>query len=109
MCSTVTVFALSVSTYVGAPPIRLSVVSRQATSVPSVQSQTGITTRNRDQDSHAQNSQVRRPAMRGPSPQSNWSQRAGSGIHGRYVRRLPAFHAAFAVFTARLVERSLPR
>ncbi|MFF3128734.1 hypothetical protein ACFVRD_42270 [Streptomyces sp. NPDC057908] len=83
MCSTVTVFALSVSTQVGAPPIRRSVVSRQATRVPRVQSQTGITTRNRDQDSHAQNSQVRRPPIFGPSPQSNCRQRPGSGIHGR--------------------------
>ncbi len=66
MCSTVTVLALSVSTYVGAPPIRLRVVSRQATKVPGIQSQSGNATRNRDQDSHAQNSQVRRPAMRGP-------------------------------------------
>lgn len=83
MCSTVTVFALSVSAQVGDPPIRRKVVSRQATSVPNVQSQTGITTRNHDHDSHAQNSQVRRPPMRAPSPQSNCSQRPGSGTHGR--------------------------
>jgi hypothetical protein len=74
-----------------------------------VQSQTGSTTRKRDQDSHAQNSQVRRPSIFEPSPQSNWSHIPGSGIQGRYVRRLPALHAAFAAFTARRVERGLPR
>jgi len=32
----------------------------------------------------------------------------GSGIHGRYVRRCPAFHAVFSSATARRVVRSLP-
>jgi hypothetical protein len=108
MCSTVTVFSLSVSAYVGAPPIVRSVVSRQASSEGRVRSQTGSTTRNRDQASHAQNTNVRRPAMRGPSPQSNCSHNPGSGIHGRNTRRLPARHALFARDTARRVERSDP-
>lgn len=49
----------------------------------------GITTRNRDQASHAQNNCVLRPATRGPSPQSNCTHSPGSATHGGYVRRRP--------------------
>ncbi len=61
----------------------------QATSVPRVWSQVGITTRNRYHASQAQNNDVRRAPMRGPSPQSNCSHIPGSGTHGRYGGRLP--------------------
>jgi hypothetical protein len=53
-------------------------------------SQVGITTRNRDQASHAQNSSVARitpgaagSGTFGPHPQSNCSHNPGSVIHGR--------------------------
>ena len=76
MCSTVTVFSLSVNAYAGAPPNRRNAVSKQASNVGRVRSQAGITTRNRDQASHRQNSSVARAAPPahgtiGPSPQSN--------------------------------------
>ena len=58
-------------------------VQARRSGVPRVWSQVGITTRNRDQASHAQNSYVRRPPIRGPSPQSNCSHIPGSGTHGR--------------------------
>lgn len=77
------VLALSESTYVGTPPIARNVVSRFDASVPTVESHTGITTRNRDHASQAQNSQVLRPAISGPLPQSTCSQSPGSGTHGR--------------------------
>lgn len=48
-----------------------------------VLSKTGMTTRNRDQASHAHHSDVRRPPMRGPSPRSHCGQSAGSAIQGR--------------------------
>lgn len=108
MCSTVTVFSLSVNAYVGAPPIERRVASRQASSDGRVRSQTGIMTRNRDQASQAQNNNDRLPAIRGPSPQSNCNHKPGSGIHGRNTRRCPACHAFFAAATARRVERSEP-
>jgi hypothetical protein len=104
----VTVFALSLSRNAGTPPTCRNVASRQAISEPIVWSHTGITTRNRDQASHAQNNCVLRPSMRGPSPQSNCSHRPGSAIHGRYVRRRPARHAIFASRTERRVVRSVP-
>src|SRR5439155_10808355 len=107
-CSTVTVLALSPSRYVGAPPMRRKVASRHAISVPRLWSQVGITTRNRDQASHAQNRLVLRPFTRGPSPQSNCSHSPGSGTHGRYVRRRPARQALLAAATARRVVRSVP-
>jgi hypothetical protein len=107
-CSTVTVFSLSVSTYVGTPPIARNVLSKQDATVGNVLSRTGITTRNRDQASHAHHSQVRRPSTRGPSPQSNWHHIPGSGIHGRNTRRCPARYDAFATATARRVVRSVP-
>ena len=94
-CSTVTVFSLSVNTNAGAPPRRRSVASRQVRAVPSLWSQVGITTRNRDQASHAQNSDVARgrpsgPNTTGPAPQSNCNHNPGSVIHGRYPRRRPS-------------------
>lgn len=61
----------------------------QVTSVGRVRSQVGITTRNRDQASQAQNNKVGRgspppgPGTFGPQPQSNWSHKPGSVIHGR--------------------------
>ena len=51
--------------------------------VPSCWSQAGITTRNRDQASHAANSWVFRPLISGPSPQSHCSHIPGSGTQGR--------------------------
>ena len=113
MCSTVTVFSLSVSAYVGAPPTRRNAVSTQDNNVGRVRSQAGITTRNRDQASHRQNSSVARAAppahgTTGPTPQSNWHHIPGSVIHGRYVRRCPARQQAFASATARRVVRSSP-
>jgi len=85
--SSVTVFSLSVSRYVGAPPTARNVVSRHDTSVPIVRSHVARMTRNRDHASQAQNKFVRRPPIRGPSPQSNCSHIPGSGTHGRYLRR----------------------
>jgi hypothetical protein len=67
MCSTVTVFSLSVYAYVGAPPITRSVASGQPNNVGKVRSHVGSTTRNRDQPSQAQNSNVPRPS-RVPHP-----------------------------------------
>ena len=66
-----------------------TVVSRHVNSVPSLRSQVGITTRNRDQASQAQNSNVGRgrpsgPNTIGPAPQSNCNHKPGSVIHGRY-------------------------
>ena len=58
-----------------------------ATTVGSVLSQVGITTRKRLQASQAHQSIASRPPILGPWPQSNWSHIPGSGIHGRYTRR----------------------
>ena len=57
----------------------------------SVRSHVGITTRNRDHASHAQNNSVCRGARSarvgsgtcGPHPQSNCNHNPGSVIHGR--------------------------
>src|SRR5271165_4346727 len=68
MCPVVTVFSLSVSTYVGAPPTLRKVTSRAANTLGIVLSRSASTTRNRDQASHAQNSTVLTPSMTGPSP-----------------------------------------
>ena len=108
MCSTVTVFSLSVNAYVGAPPTRRSVASRQPSSVGKVRSHVGSTTRNRDQASHAQNNNVDRPSIFGPSPQSNCSHNPGSGSHGWNTRRWPDRHALRTAPTARRVVRSEP-
>lgn len=86
----VTVRSLSVSAYVGLPPKRRSVSSRQAMTVGIVRSKVGMTTRNLDQASQAHQRRVSRPAILGPLPQSNWSHIPGSGIHGRKTRRWPA-------------------
>ena len=83
MWEVVTVFSLSVSAYAGTPPIRRKVVSRQATIVGNVLSQTGITTRYRDHASQAHQSEVRRPRIVGPSPQSHCNQSPGSVTQGR--------------------------
>jgi hypothetical protein len=93
---------------VGTPPNRRNVVSRHANNVGNVLSTVGSTTRNRDQASHAHHNWVRFPETVGPSPQSNCSQSPGSGIHGRYTRRVPARHAFFASATARRVVGSEP-
>ena len=74
---------------------RRSVASSAATIVGSVLSQTGITTRNRDQASHAQNSQRRtagRPAARRRSPTATTAPARAptAGTRGR----CPARHAA---------------
>ena len=88
--SIVTVRSLSVSQYVGAPPKARMARSKQATTVGSVRSQVGITTRNLDHANHAQKRFVARPSMSGPVPQSHWAHIPGSGIQGRYTRRRPA-------------------
>jgi len=105
---TVTVFSLSVSTWVGAPPNARKVASKQAINVGSVRSQQAITTRNRDQASQAQNSDVARPAIVGPAPQSNCNQPPGSGIHGRNTRRCPERNARLAAAVSRRVVRPDP-
>ena len=64
--STVTVFSLSVNAYVGAAPMTHNVASRHEIKVPRVRSHVGMTTRNRDHASHAQNSSVRRGVPSGP-------------------------------------------
>ncbi len=55
----------------------------QASAVPRVRSQVGITTRNRLQASQAQNRHVHRPPMSGPLAQSYWAHIPGSGTQGR--------------------------
>jgi hypothetical protein len=112
-CSVVTVFSLSVNAYVGAPPNRRSVASRQVSTVPSLRSQLGSTTRNLDHANQAQNSNVGRgrpsgPNTTGPVPQSNCSHNPGSVIHGRYCRRCSVRQASLAAATARRVVRSSP-
>ncbi len=87
----VTVFSLSVSTYVGAPPSRRNVTSSAANTVghrscPGSRS----TTRNRDHASHAQNSTVFTPSMTGPSPKSYCNHIPGSVTHGRCTRTRPS-------------------
>ncbi len=77
--------------------------------MPTCRSQTGITTRNRDQASHAQNSCVFRPVISGPPPQSHCSHIPGSGTHGRQRLRWPARQATFTSATARRAGRSEPR
>jgi hypothetical protein len=84
------------------------VVSTHATIVGRVRSQTAITTRKRDQASHAHHRFVRRPATRGPSPQSHCSHSPGSVTHGRNTRRCPARSLAFTSATVRRVVRSPP-
>ena len=103
-----TVFSLSLSRYAVAPPTIRKVESTQHSTVPKVRSQVGITIRNRDHASHAQNNTVGTPRTSGPVPQSNCNHMPGSVIHGRYTRRLPALHACFASATARRVVRSEP-
>ena len=61
--STVTVRSLSVSAYVGLPPNRRRVSSRQAITVGIVRSQVGMMTRNRHQASQAHHSSVSRPPI----------------------------------------------
>ena len=68
MCSTVTVFSLSVNTYVGTPPRRRNVTSRAANTEGRVLSRIGNTTRNLDQASQATNKVALTPSMTGPSP-----------------------------------------
>src|SRR5664279_4971600 len=64
MCSTVTVFSLSVSRYVGTPPTRRSATSTAACTLGRVLSSSGSTTRKRHQASQKQNSTVAVPATR---------------------------------------------
>ena len=68
MCSLVTVFSLSVNTYVGTPPIRRNVTSKAANTDDNVLSRRGSTTRKRDQATHATNRTVFTPSTSGPSP-----------------------------------------
>src|SRR5687767_3191062 len=87
MCSTVTVLSLSVNAYAGTPPNLPNVSAKQDTTLGNVLSNVGITTRNLDQASHAHHNDVRRPPIRGPSPQSNCSHSPGSGV----LTELPGF------------------
>ena len=68
MCSLVTVFSLSVNTYVGTPPIRRNVTSKAANTEGRVLSRSGSTTRNLDHATQATNSTVLTPSINGPSP-----------------------------------------
>ena len=104
----VTVFSLSVRTYVGAPPITRNVRSNAANTLGSVLSRIGITTRNRLNASHATNSTVFTPPTTGPSPKSYCNHSPGSVTHGRCTRRFPVRHDVFTAATARLVDRSDP-
>src|SRR5258706_1022974 len=79
----VTVFSLSVSTYVGAPPTLRSVTSSAANTLGIVLSRSASTTRNRDQASHAQNRIVFTPSMTGPSPKSYCSHYAAGATMRR--------------------------
>jgi|JI10StandDraft_1071094.scaffolds.fasta_scaffold41319_7 uncharacterized membrane protein YgcG len=88
-CSTVTVFSLSVNTYVGAPPRRRSVTSRAAITDGVVLSRIARTTRNLHHANHATNSVVLTPSMSGPSPKSYCNHIPGSVTHGRCTRTLP--------------------
>src|SRR5260370_8784487 len=90
----VTVFSLSVSTYVGAPPTLRSVTSSAANTLGIVLSRSASTTRNRDQASHAQNRIVFTPSMTGPSPKSYCSHIPGSVTHGRCTRTPPDLNPA---------------
>ena len=93
MCSTVTVFSLSVNTYVGTPPSSRNVRSNAAITDGCVLSRNAITTRNRDHANQATNNTVLtsplRPATTGPSPKSYWSHSPGSVTHGRCTRACP--------------------
>lgn len=104
----VTVFSLSVNTYVGAPPSLRSVTSNAASTEGSVLSRNASTTRNRDQASHAQNSTVAAPPILGPSPKSYCHHIPGSVTHGRCTRTRPARCCARNRATARRVVRSEP-
>ena len=99
---------MSVSTYVGAPPILRKVTSRAANTLGIVLSRSASTTRNRDQASHAQNSTVFTPSTTGPSPKSYCSHIPGSVTHGRCTRTRPDLYAARTRATARRVVRSDP-
>ena len=68
MCSTVTVFSLSVNTYVGTPPRRRKATSRAANTLGIVLSRIGNTTRNLDHANQATNNTVFTPSITGPSP-----------------------------------------
>jgi len=107
-CSTVTVFSLSVSRYVGTPPTRRNATSRAANTVGAVLARIGSTTRNRDHATHAQNNVVLTPSISGPSPKSYCNHIPGSVTHGRWTRTLPARKAVLASATARRVVRSEP-
>ena len=82
MWRSVTVFSLSVKTYVGAPPIRRNVVSKAAMTEASDLSLSTRITRKRLQASQAQNKITAAPSMIGPAPKSYWSQAPGSVIQG---------------------------
>jgi hypothetical protein len=64
----VTVFSLSVNTYVGAPPKIRKQRSKAEITDGMVRSESAMITRKRDQASQAQNSTVLRPPITGPSP-----------------------------------------
>jgi len=89
-CAVVTVFSLSVKTYVGAPPNRRKVTSRAAITLGRVLSRIASTTCYLDHASHATNNVVRAPSMTGPSPKSYCNHIPGSVTHGRCTRTLPA-------------------
>ena len=108
MCSTVTVFSLSVNRNVGTPPAMRRAVSIAANTLGWDLSSNGNTIRNRHHASQKQNRIVAVPPIRGPSPKSYWAHNPGSGIQGRCTRRRPARNAVLISCTARRVVRSEP-
>ena len=85
-----TVFSLSVSTYVGTPPSSRNVRSNAAITDGCVLSRNAITTRNRDHANQATNNTVFTPSTTGPSPKSYCSHSPGSVTHGRCTRACPS-------------------
>ena len=80
--SMLTVFSLSVSRNVGAPPNRRKHASNAANTLGKVLSRIGMITRVRDHASQAHSRIVFTPATRGPSPKSYWAHMPGSVTHG---------------------------
>ncbi|MDQ0618586.1 hypothetical protein QFZ33_002610 [Arthrobacter globiformis] len=97
----VTVFSLSVSTYIVAPPRIRKHRSSAGNTLDAVRSRNGITIRNPENASHATNGMVFTPSTRGPSPKSYCSHIPGSVIHGRWTHTCPSRHAALTWAMAR--------
>src|ERR1700712_729171 len=108
MWVTVTVFSLSVSTYVGAPPRIRKLRSKAANTLGAVRSRKAITIRNLDHATHATNNTVFAPPMTGPSPKSYCNHWPGSVTQGRGPRTRPNRHSVRTCATARLDDRADP-